>query len=265
MRMPTRDERQLAIDFGRDYSAPICIHCGEPQVVRLFEIWSDHAFQIETCCGVLHEELVWEMQDPDFRTALLRNLMAAEHMGARSLRRVAECDGHFLLDCELEIRPIDFWRVRAFVEAHHDHCPPPRGWRFGAGVWNGSTLVGVVAVGRPSSPALPQRSWVEVTRLCVNRGLPDALRWKACSVLYGWAAAEAEARGFAKIITYTLKSEAGLSLRYARWRPEHETRAQSWNRPSRPRVDKTPIVPKIRWTPSRPFATSAAGVAGQAA
>lgn len=106
---------------------------------------------------------------------------------------------------------------------------------------------------------LPQTTWVEVSRLCVDRGLPDTLRYKACSTLYAFAAAEAERRGFERIITYTLSTESGMSLRYARWKPEHVTRPKSWHSRSRPRTDKTPLVPKIRWArvlkPARPVTT----------
>jgi len=87
-----------------------------------------------------------------------------------------------------------------------------------------------------------------VTRLCTNPQLPDAIRYKAASTLYGWAAAEGAARGFEKIITYTMaEAETGMSLRYARWKPEHRTRPKSWNSRSRPRVDKAPVVARIRW------------------
>lgn len=247
MNMLSKADRQLAIDFDRDYTIPTCIHCGEPQVVELAEIWSDHSFMISTCCHLLYEELAYEMADPDFRTALLQNLQAAEHLGAERLRRVADQDGQLLLDCELEVAPIAFSRMKAFVQRHHDHCPPPVCWRYGAGVWNGHTLVGVVSVGRPVARMLPQTTWVEVNRLCVDRSLPDTLRYKACSTLYAWAASEAARRGFDRIITYTLSTESGMSLRYARWKPEHVTRPKSWNSRSRQRVDKTPLVPKVRW------------------
>lgn len=235
---------------------PLCPYCGEPENVDFLEIWSDHSFALECCCEALQTEILFELETgPEERLALMNSLDAAGHLGARSLRRVAESDGQWLLDCDLDIRPISFSAAKAFIARHHDHCPPPQGWRYGAAIWNGMTCVGVVTVGRPVARALPQYTWVEVNRLCVDRSLPDALRWKACSSLYTFAWEEAARRGFQRIITYTLETEDGMSLRYARWKPEHRTAGGSHSSKRRPRVDKTPTVPKIRWT--RPLANAA--------
>ncbi|WP_457485746.1 XF1762 family protein [Teichococcus aerofrigidensis] len=64
------------------------------------------------------------------------------------------------------------------------------------------------------------------------------------------AAEEAERRGRSRIITYTLEEEIGFSLRYARWqRDDHVSKGGSWNTPSRPRIDKSPTMLKVRWYP----------------
>jgi hypothetical protein len=49
------------------------------------------------------------------------------------------------------------------------------------------------------------------------------------------------------LITYTLKSEAGTSLKAAGWKIIGESKGGSWNVKSRPRVDKHPTVPKLIW------------------
>lgn len=223
-----------------------CMFCGEPELVELFEVWG-HEFQLETCCADLHEALVQDMQDPECRDALLKRLGIEEVVGA-DLRRVADSDGQFLVDFKLEVHPIRQAVARQFIIDHHDHCEDtPAGWRFGAGIWNGRSLVGVVWVGRPVARRLPQDAWVEVNRLCVDRSLPSALRWNACSQLYGFAAREAKRRQFRRIITYTLASEAGTTLVAAGWERERAAGGGSWDRQNRPREDKTTTELKVRW------------------
>jgi hypothetical protein len=230
-----------------------CPYCGEDASVELFEVWG-HEFQIETCCADYHEEMVFEMQDEGFRLALLRQL-DAEALTGLELRRVADdgC-GSLLLDYALRIvaaRPDERNALNDYIEAHHEHCGRLPTWRYAAWIYNGRTRLGCVIVGNPTARAYMGRGWVEVRRLCLARNISAALRWKACSMLYGWAVDEAKRRGFSKIITYTLAdSESGMSLRYARWKPEARIRGKTWHTPSRPRQDNAPVEDKIRWTPT---------------
>lgn len=137
--------------------------------------------------------------------------------------------------------------VFAAVDQHHRHHDAPQGWRFGLAVWNGPVRVGVAVVGRPVSQALQnaEPGTVEVTRVC-TWGHP-ALRRNASSKLYGAACKEARARGFDKVITYTLEEEDGASLRASGFKPVAVTRGGSWSRSGRPREDKAPTGPKTRW------------------
>ncbi|ABM97003.1 hypothetical protein Mpe_B0228 (plasmid) [Methylibium petroleiphilum PM1] len=141
--------------------------------------------------------------------------------------------------------------AKAFVRAHHRHCPPPAGWKFGGAIRNGpgdDGVIGVVMVGRPVAKAINQTKVMEVNRLCIREDIADGLQWNACSLAYGWAAREAKRRGAHRIITYTLVTEPGTSLRAAGWIPEARVRGRSWNTPSRPREDRMEIVDKIRWS-----------------
>ena len=71
---------------------------------------------------------------------------------------------------------------------------------------------------------------------------------RASEMTRGGAGGRAAAVGRSKIITYTLAEETGMSLRYARWsRDPHASKGGSWDRPSRPREDKAPTGPKVRW------------------
>jgi hypothetical protein len=226
----------------------ICPYCGGPEVFEVFEVWQPgHEFTVATCCEESEEDARWTLaNDPEGAAALLRQAGVEEIVG-HQLRRVADDDGHVILDWELEIRPIEQRDAKAFIREHHEHNPPPAGDRFRASIWNAGQLLGVVMVGRPVARALDHTRICEVNRLCLDRAVSDQLRWKAASALYTWAAQETRARGFAKVITYTLESESGMSLRYARWKPEATTKGGSWDTPARRRTDKAPTERKVRW------------------
>ena len=226
-----------------------CLFCGEAEKLELFEIWSDHEFMFETCCLDLHEQVAADFaEDPAWARELTRRLGAETIIGER-LRRVADADGVFVLDWHPRIRPIAFGAARRFVERHHEHCAPPAAWRFGAAIWNGRTLLGVVMVGNPVARAYNVRSVLEVNRLCIRRDVANALRWNACSMLYGWAAREAQRRGFAKIITYTRADEEGTSVRAAGWEHEARIRGRSWHG-TRLRRNDNAWIARDRWSRS---------------
>jgi hypothetical protein len=233
-----------------------CIFCEQREEVELLEVWESGEFMLATCCEGLHEAITENMQDdPEYRAWLLRELEVDQVIGSK-LRRVPAVEGQFLLDFNPEIRPIERDQARAFVDEHHAHNKAPVSWRFGAGIWNGAQLIGVVMVGRPVARMIDGATVVEVNRLCIRRDAPGELRWNACSLAYGWAAREAKRRGFAKIITYTLESEPGTTLKAAGWIAEAKTKGGSWNRPSRGREVVAPLCKKIRW--ARELAPAAA-------
>lgn len=237
-----------------------CLFCGANERVEIFEIFDGGEFLFETCCEGLHESITEEMnRDPDYRAWLLKECGANE-LGLGKLRRVIdglEWDGAFRLDFNPEVKPIERDEARAFVDEHHEHNKAPVSWRYGTAIWNGPVLLGVAMVGRPVARMIDAAKVVEVNRVCLRRDIPAGLRWNACSMLYGWAAREAERRGFEKIITYTLVSEPGTALKAAGWIPEAKTKGGSWHRPSRSRKDVAPLVKKIRWAKYlKPRATS---------
>ena len=101
--------------------------------------------------------------------------------------------------------------ANAFVQIHHRHNKPVRGHKFSIGVVEGDSLIGVAIVGRPVARKLDDGQTLEVTRLCV---LPDSKK-NACSFLYRAAWRAWSAMGGQRLITYTLSSESGASLRGA--------------------------------------------------
>jgi len=53
--------------------------------------------------------------------------------------------------------------------------------------------------------------------------------------------------GYKKLITYTLASENGTSVKAAGWRIVGEAGGGSWSRTDRPRIDTHPIGQKMLW------------------
>lgn len=140
-------------------------------------------------------------------------------------------------------------KARMFVARLHRHNKPPVGALFALGAAVGAKLVGVAIVGRPIARRLDDGWTVEVTRLCTN-GTKNA-----CSQLYASAARIARDMGYRKILTYTLATEPGTSLRAAGWTLAAEVAgAASWSVPSRPRMQQDlfgehqrPQGDKLRW------------------
>lgn len=107
----------------------------------------------------------------------------------------------------MEIRPITFRDAKAFNALHHRHNPDIQGCRFCLSCWDNNQLVGVAICGRPVSRYLDNGLTCEINRLCTDG------TYNACSKLYGGSCRVAKAMGYQKVITYTLLSEPGTSLR----------------------------------------------------
>ena len=209
---------------------------------------SAESFRSQCCCEAMYEITVQEMaDDPVWARALLQRA-GVEVLTGHQLRRVADDGGcTMLLDHKLELHPISFSAARTFVAHHHRHCGPPVTWRFGTAVFNWKSMVGVVMVGNPVARLPNGRGTLEVNRLCIRRDLPRALAWNAASKLYGWAAREAERRGWVKIITYTRSDEEGTSVAAAGWVRDGVTRGRAWHSKHRSRSNTNAFIDKVRW------------------
>jgi hypothetical protein len=141
---------------------------------------------------------------------------------------------------------VTFSEAREFVRNFHRHNKPPVGAVFSIGASDGVRLVGVAICGRPVSRVLDDGVTLEVIRCCVVADAPKG----SASFLYSRSWRAARALGWAKLITYTLQSESGASLRGAGWRligtlPERD--AAGWQ--SRSGRAWQPVVgqAKFRW------------------
>jgi len=142
----------------------------------------------------------------------------------------------------LSVFPASLAEANAFVAQHHRHHGPVVGHKFSLAVADGAGAVrGVAIVGRPLARRLDDGLTLEVLRVATD-GCPNA-----CSALYGACRRAAFALGFRRLVTYTLKDESGASLAGAGWRLIGEAGGGSWNRQSRPRVDRHPTQKKLRW------------------
>ncbi len=146
----------------------------------------------------------------------------------------------------LHALPVTLREAGAFVANYHRHNKPPQGGLFAVGAGDGSRMVGVAIVGRPVARALDRGETVEVTRCCVLDDAPKG----ACSFLYARCWQAAKALGWRRLITYTLRSESGASLRGAGWRVVAELGASNpkdWL--TRPGREWQPVVgqAKLRW------------------
>lgn len=143
----------------------------------------------------------------------------------------------------LQLQPITFDEAATFIATHHRHHIPPQGWKFGIAVNDGTEVRGVITIGRPVARHLDDGLTLEVTRCCTDGAK------NAASMLYGAAWRAAKALGYRRLITYTLDTEPGTTLRAAGWKAVAESPGGSWHTPNsgRPRVDKHPTQPKIRW------------------
>lgn len=151
----------------------------------------------------------------------------------------------------LTIRPITLKTANAYVAELHRHNMPTNGHKWSIGCYEGERLCGVAIAGQPIARMLDDGETIEVRRVCTD-GTKNA-----CSKLYGACARIAKEFGWRRIITYTLVSESGASLRASGWKNCGICGGDSWNRPSRPRelyqvtlfgtVEKYPTENKQRW------------------
>lgn len=137
--------------------------------------------------------------------------------------------------------PIALATANAYVIAWHRHSRPVVGHLYSLGLFGADlTLHGVAIVGRPVARHLDDGQTVEVTRLAT-----DGTR-NACSQLYAAACREARRRGYLRVVTYTLATETGASIRASGFTEAARTRGRQWDTPSRRRAARI-AVDRVRW------------------
>ena len=147
---------------------------------------------------------------------------------------------------KLQVIPVALREANEFVANFHRHSKPTQGHKFALGASYDDCLVGVSIVGNPVARLQMDGFTAEVLRLCVNSHAPK----NTCSFLYGRSWRVWQQMGGKRMITYTLQSESGSSLRGAGWKMLGEVEARKssgWlNRPGR---EWQPVYgqAKFRW------------------
>lgn len=141
----------------------------------------------------------------------------------------------------LKIIPINLKDANAFVKAHHRHHKPVIGYKFAVAISDESELHGVAIVGRPVARHFDDGLTLEVNRCCTD-GVKNG-----CSMLYGAAWRVTRELGYKRLVTYTLQSESGASLRGAGWKVIAERKQRQWNMPGRPRDNQPETGDKLLW------------------
>ena len=151
----------------------------------------------------------------------------------------------------LEVRPITLKDANRYVREFHRHNLPTNGHKFSIACYDGERLVGVAIAGQPVARKMDDGLTLEIRRVCTDG------TFNACSILYGACSRVAKAMGYKRVITYTLKSEPGASLKASGFINAGEAGGRSWDTPSRPREitqvslfgeeRKYPDELKIRW------------------
>ena len=140
--------------------------------------------------------------------------------------------------------PIKMGAANEFVTMHHRHnkAVDHRSHRFSLGLTCEGKLIGVAIAGLPIARKNDDGVTLEVMRVCVLEGYPNAN-----SMLYGRVKRIALLMGYERVITYTLKDEPGSSLKAIKAVP-HNIRMGRWSRPARPRNEQLiSFAPKVRW------------------
>lgn len=144
----------------------------------------------------------------------------------------------------MKIVPISLKNANAMVLQFHRHNRPVTGHKWSIACEHEKAVVGVCIVGRPIARMLDDGATVEVLRLCVKDDAPP----NVCSFLYRAAWRIWQAMGGTRLVTFTLQSESGASLRGAGFRLANSFNGASWSRDARKReTQAVQMEPKHRW------------------
>ena len=143
----------------------------------------------------------------------------------------------------LKCIPLTLKEANAFVIEHHRHSKQCRGHRFSLGAVYKDELVGAAIIGRAINRYLDNRFTAEILRNSVLEKAPKG----TFIFLYSRAMKVWQSQGGKKILTYTLETEPGSSLKAVNFNAAAKTGffKGGWQNRSN-RREYTPIR-KIRW------------------
>lgn len=141
----------------------------------------------------------------------------------------------------MEVRPIHLKAANEYVKQYHRHNIPTVGGKFAVSVYDGDTLHGVAICGRPTARNSDNGLTLEIYRCCTDG------TYNACSMLYGACCRVGRDMGYKKIITYTLGTESGASLKASGFACEGEAGGKQWTGKRKRDYYVAPEQMKRRW------------------
>jgi hypothetical protein len=112
-------------------------------------------------------------------------------------------------------KPITIKQANEFIKMYHRHNRPTTNncGRWAIAAIKDDEIFGVLIAGNPVSATYMDGYTIELTRICVKEDAPMG----TCSFLISKSCMIWKIMGGRKMITYTLDSESGASLRGAGW------------------------------------------------
>tara|TARA_A100001201_G_scaffold16690_1_gene19664 strand:- start:47 stop:514 length:468 start_codon:yes stop_codon:yes gene_type:complete len=148
----------------------------------------------------------------------------------------------------LKVIPLSLKEANEFVTKYHRHNKKCTGHKFSIGAEYQGKLVGVAIVGRPVARKLDNKFTLEINRNCVLDDAPKG----TCSFLYAKAIKIWQSMGGKKIITYTLTTESGSSLKAINFNKDTQVKIFKKNTGWTTRANRVwqeiHATPRIRWS-----------------
>ena len=141
----------------------------------------------------------------------------------------------------LNIRPIHLKAANEFVKQYHRHNIPTVGGKFAIACYDDNKLCGVAICGRPTARKSDDGKTLEIYRNCTDG------TYNACSKLYGAAVKVGFAMGYRRVITYTLQSESGASLKASNFKDCGEAGGLEWTGNRKRNYFVAPQEMKRKW------------------
>lgn len=156
---------------------------------------------------------------------------------------------------QLRLKPISLRAANDWLDGVHRHNgrTARNGGKFAISVIDREgEIVGIAIIGNPLSATLMDGWTAEVLRVCTHDDAPK----NVCSMLYAAAWRAWRNMGGDRMMTYTLKSETGTSLKASGWVIVGETKPvkDGWRKNDHLNDKRThqPVMlePKYRWQPA---------------
>jgi len=142
----------------------------------------------------------------------------------------------------MEFKPISRKIANEFINNNHRHNKSVCGDKYRIGLFDETKLIGVGIAGNPVSRKQMDGDTIEITRVCVLPDYPNA-----CSMIYARMKRIAQLLGYKRIISYTLESESGSSLKAIGAKIDHKVAKGNWlNRRNRA-YQEVNDMPKQMW------------------